>query len=142
MQILQGDGWRLELDRSRNPYPVLIGGGNWACELRRPEALRLAEAVIKLQSQHSEVLPLLMAEESLDLEVELSLPAGGSLWMGLAGRRDAWNLRFILAPGDGNRGCEAGWSPQASPAIAAALQQLAAVLSDETESVGGKDQHC
>jgi len=121
MQICEGEGWRLQLDPRRRPFTALIGGRDWAIEL----------------SQRRQLQDLLMPQEDLDLELDLSLPApgtglgdsheggaGGSLFVALSGSAEHWSLRFVLTPAGGQRGAEGGWSAEASPAVAAALEGL------------------
>ncbi len=124
----EGRGWRLAVDPSRSPFPVLIGGEGWGVELRAPEAEALRCGVERLLAQFRAVEEMLMAEEAIELELELALEAG-SLWLALEGDRRAWGLRFVLTPGPGQRGVEGGWSTAAAPAFVAALA-LASPFSD------------
>jgi hypothetical protein len=130
VQILEGEGWRLQVDPERRPYTALIGGHHWACELTGEELGSLRQAVLTLVCQRLQLLDCLMPDEELDLELDLSLPAGigeepgGSLFAALSGSLEAWSLRFVLTPGGGSRATEGGWSAAASPALAAALEGL------------------
>ena len=134
MEIGEGNGWRLVIDPQRHPYAALIGGEQWAVELRIHELAALCRGVRTLQQQFRDVQPTLMAEEEIALELDLELPpdngatpdaaGGGSLHVALQGDGRCWALRFILTPGDGARAVEGGWSAAASLPLAAALEQL------------------
>lgn len=123
MQVQEGEGWRLAVDPSRQPFSVLVGGQGWAAELRAEEAQRLREGVARLLEQHGQMVGTLLEEEAIELELELAL-AEGWLWLALEGDRRRWSLRFVLTPGPGQRGLEGGWQAGASAAFAAALEQL------------------
>ena len=129
MEICEGTGWRLVLDPSRSPYTALIGGEGWACELTGAELLALQRASGQLTAQHVAIAESLMAEEAIDIELELPIgdpgsKAGGSLWLGLRGDRGSWSLRLVLTPEPAGRGMEGGWTAPASAAFAAALERL------------------
>lgn len=130
MQVQEGEGWRLAVDPSRQPFSVLIGGSGWAAELSSVEAEALRLAVARLVLQHRQLVDALMAEEAITLELDVEL-AGGGLWLGLEGDRQAWSLRFVLTPARGQRGLEGAWSAGASAAIAAALE-LASPFADSS----------
>lgn len=141
MDIQEGMGWRLVHDPQRQPYSALIGGADWAVELSPIELITLRSGVITLQEQYRQILPCLMPEEDITLELDLPLPerpginagepsantanGGGQLFIALQGDPQSWALRFVLTPADGARAVEGGWSLQASAALAAALEQLA-----------------
>lgn len=131
MQISEGEGWRLQLAPQRHPYSALIGGRDWAIELDAGELACLRRGVRTLLGQRSQLEGLLMPEEELDLELDLSLPAQGgeapgegSLFVALSGTAERWALRFVLTPARGCRGAEGAWTPAASAAVAAALEGL------------------
>lgn len=131
MQIHEGEGWRVQVDPGRHPYGALIGGQGWAVELNAQEFSGLRRSVLRLLSQHRQLLDTLMPEEELDLELDQSLPArneeigmDGGLFVALSGTAEAWSLRFVLTPADGSRAAEGAWSAAASPALAAALAGL------------------
>ena len=124
MQVLEGDGWRLLVDPARHPFPVLIGGEDWAAELTWAEVQELRQLAAELERQLLAIADQLMPEEQIDLELERALNPG-SQWMELEGDCRSWSLRFVLTPAPGLRALEAGWGPQASAAITAALQGLA-----------------
>jgi hypothetical protein len=139
VEICEGQGWRLVVDPSRSPYTALIGGEGWACELTGAELLALQRASGRLTAQHGALAGTLMAEEAIDIELELPIgdpdsKAGGSLWLGLRGDRGSWSLHLVLAPEPGRRGMEGGWTPPASAAFAAALERL------RPAELGGGDQ--
>ncbi len=121
MRVQEGEGWRLAVDPSRQPFPMLIGGAGWAAELSAAEARALGRGVATLVGQHRQLVATLLAEEAIELELELELEPG-SLWLALAGDRRQWSLRFVLAPGGERRGLEGSWSVDASAAFAAALE--------------------
>lgn len=140
MRIEESEGWRLVVDPSRSPYSVLVGGPFWAAELTPAEATALRRGVARLLDEHQAATTLLMAEESIQLELELELQphqgsphqAGstgeaGGLWVGLEGNRDHWEIRFVLTPpgGDcGARAIEGGWPASATAGVTAALLTL------------------
>ena len=133
MKVEEGEGWRLVVDASRAPFPVLVGGEQWAAEFTVVEGLALARGIGRLVDQHHALADRLMAEEAIELELELLLEApsdpcattAGNLWVGLDGNRDQWRLRFVLTCSDlGQRSLEGAWTPAASPALAAALAAM------------------
>ncbi|MFM7362269.1 MAG: DUF1818 family protein [Cyanobium sp.] len=129
----EGEGWRLALDSSRHPFPVLIGGAGWAAELSAVEALALRWGIGRLLDQHRALAETLMADEAIELELELALESGGCLWLALEGDRRHWGLRFVLSPLAGGRGLEGAWGPAASEAFAAAVE-LASAIADLASS--------
>lgn len=139
MQISEGEGWRLVLDPERHPYAFLIGGLDWAVELKQQEFACLRRGVITLLEQQRMLLSSLMPEEELELELDLSIESGaedgngrsasspdreGSLYLALSGHPARFSLRFMLTPADGSRAAEGGWSAGASAALVAALEGL------------------
>ena len=127
MEVCQGQGWRLGIDPARHPFFALIGGHGWAAELTSEELITLWRAIGRLRRQHAELVEQLMAEESIELELELPLSVSepsGSLWAALEGDRCDWSLRFVLSPGAGVRAIEGAWSVAASGPFAAALEGL------------------
>ncbi len=129
MEICEGQGWRLVVDPSRSPFTALIGGEGWASELTEDELLALQQAARRLTAQHGALVDTLMAEEAIDIELELPVGedrpgGGGSLWLGLRGDRGSWSLQLVLTPEPGSRGIEGGWGAPASAAFAAALERL------------------
>jgi hypothetical protein len=118
LQLHQGNGWRFGLDPARHPYAVLIGGEDWAAELRPDEAASLRQAAQRLHEQWLAIRHQLMAEESVTLETEC-----GSLWAELEGTSDAVALRFVLQPQTRERGLEGRWSADATQAVLAVLAQ-------------------
>ena len=86
----------------------------------------MRKAVLRLREQLQATAPLLMAEETLELEYD-----SGGLWLQLSGLVHAWALRFVLTSADDgagspSRGLEGSWDVGAAAAFAAALE--AAVL--------------
>ncbi len=129
MQVQEGEGWRLAVDPSRQPFPVLVGGSGWAAELTAAEARALGAGVGRLLAQHRTLVDTLLAEEAIELELELVLePGQGALWLALEGDRSRWGLRFVLTPAGGGRGLEGSWSPEAAAVFAAALEPLATAV--------------
>jgi hypothetical protein len=132
VQVLEGQGWRLAVDPSRRPFSVLVGGSGWAAELTVAEARALGEGVGRLLAQHRALVETLMAEEAIELELELELTSGeGALWLALEGDRQRWSLRFLLTPAAGGRGLEGSWPPEAAAVFAAALEPLVAAVDGE-----------
>jgi len=141
VEICEGQGWRLVVDPSRTPYTALIGGEGWASELTGAELLALQQATGRLIAQHGALAATLMAEEAIDIELELPIgdpraDAGGFLWLGLRGDCRGWSLQLVLSPEPGSRGIEGGWNAAASAAFAAALERL------RPAGQGGGDQNC
>lgn len=128
MQVSSGEGWRLEHDPARHPFVVLIGAGSaagvgWAAELTAAEAAALRGGVARLLDQHAALVPQLMEEEAIALELEVPC-ATGTLWLELEGDRRRWRLRFVLAAAAPARSLEGGWDAEAAAALAAALLTL------------------
>ncbi len=124
MEVLEGSGWRLAVDRNRTPFPVLVGGDGWASELSTAEAQALARAASTLQEEHRALMDRLMPEEAITLEREGPVgdpPQGGELWLELEGDRRCWSLRFVLSPGAGHRALEGSWRAESATAFVAAL---------------------
>jgi hypothetical protein len=123
LEIQAGEGWRLRLDPQRQPFAVLIGGGDWAAELTAAEAAWLQAGVRTLVEQLAALTPQLMPEETIELEHTRQ-----GLWLQLSGWPQRWSLRFVLEPypslAGAGRGFEGGWDAAASPALAAALLAL------------------
>lgn len=118
MQVQHGPGWRFGFDPSRHPYPVLIGGDDWAAELRQHEAMALHQAVQSLRGQWLAIRDQLMPEEAISLDTEC-----GALWAELDGTARAVALRFVLQPEGAERALEGGWSRPATEALIAVLAQ-------------------
>lgn len=127
-QQWEGEGWRLGFDPRRQPFSVLIGGEGWAVELSGAEAAGLRQAMGCLVAQHGELTGRLMAEETIELELE-----SGPWWLFLAGDRLSWRLRIVLTPESGQRALEVSWGLGASAALAGALEQLPQALDPPHE---------
>lgn len=128
MEVREGAGWRLVVDPGRQPFAVLIGGGDagtgaWAAEFTQAEARLLAKGAATLVDQHRALIDTLMDEEAIELAMELASDEG-QLWLGLEGDRRQWRLHFVLTPVPGRRAVEGGWDHAASAAVAAALSAL------------------
>jgi len=141
MEVREGSGWRLVVDSDRHPFGVLIGGGDaaagaWAAELTLLEALTLRRGMETLLEQHRALVDILMAEEAIELAMELACE-GGDLWLCLEGDRNRWCLRFVLTPAPGRRGVEGSWGGEASVALAAALQTCTPWNAEEATPKGG-----
>ncbi len=115
----EGEGWRLAWDGSRQPFSVLVGGDGWAAELTRAEAEALRDALADLVAQHQSLVDQLMAEESIELELERD-----PWWLAIEGDRSAWSLRVMLSPAAEQRALEGSWSTAAAGPFTQALQQL------------------
>ena len=124
MQVGEGEGWRLAFNPLKSPFPLLVGGRQWAAELTLVEAQALQRAVAKLVQQHAGLVDQLLAEEALSLEFETRLAGEGQLWLSLEGDRSQWCLVFVLTPEPGVRGLEGYWEAGATAAFAAALGAL------------------
>jgi hypothetical protein len=141
MEVREGSGWRLVIDSDRQPFGVMIGGGDaaagaWAAELTLVEALTLLRGMETLLEQHRALVDTLMAEEAIELAMELACE-GGDLWLCLEGDRNRWCLRFVLTPAPGRRGVEGSWGGEASVALAAALQTCTPWNAEEATPKGG-----
>jgi hypothetical protein len=128
VQVQEGEGWRLAVDPSRQPFPVLVGGSGWGVELTASEARALRLGVERLVQEHRGLEGMLLEEEAIELELELELEPG-CLWLALEGDRRRWSLRFVLTPAPHQRAVEGAWLPPASEAMAAALA-VASPFSD------------
>ena len=129
MQEREGEGWRLAWDGQRHPFPLLIGGRDWASELTAAEGLALLKAMKALREQHGILSSSLMEEEAICLEFQGGTEEPGSdLWVTLEGDRQNWTLRFVLQPGPGKRGLEGGWSREATAGF---LQVFSDLLDTE-----------
>ena len=113
----EGQGWRIAVDLGR-PFPALIGGDGWACELQIDELKALCHGVSMLVEQYRAITPQLMVEESITIHHQVP-----GLWMELVGSTESWCLRFLLEPEQG-RACEGAWSATASQALVQALEGL------------------
>jgi hypothetical protein len=80
MRVHEGDGWRLAVDPSRWPFSVLIGGSGWAAEFSAQEGEALRRGITRLAAQHRQLADTLLAEEAIELDLEIEL-AGGCLWL-------------------------------------------------------------
>ncbi len=116
----EGPGWRLARDEQRNPFPVLLGGENWACELTDQEWSLLVPLVFELIGEYQKVQKQLCPEEDISMELE-RLP----WWACIDGNRDAWNLRLVLE-GDREylRGLEMFWPMPSAEAITSAMRTM------------------
>jgi hypothetical protein len=90
VQVQEGQGWRLAVDPSRRPFPVLIGGSGWGAELTASEAWALRLGVGRLVREHRGLVATLLEEEAIELDLEVAL-GPGSLWLALEGDRGGWN---------------------------------------------------
>jgi hypothetical protein len=115
----EGEGWRLAWDASRHPFSVLIAGNGWAAELTDVEAAALRDGVGDLVEQYRQLIDQLMAEESIELELER-----GVWWLSIEGDRQSWSLRAVLSPDPNQRAVEAFWPAAAAGPFTLALQQL------------------
>jgi Domain of unknown function (DUF1818). len=120
LQVQQGPGWRFGFDPARQPYSVLIGGHDWAAELREQEAAGLHRAAQRLRAQWLAIRDQLMPEEQISLDMEC-----GPIWAELEGTAQAVALRFVLQPEGPERAMEGGWSAEATQALLAVLAQAA-----------------
>ena len=116
----EGPGWRIIRDSSRNNFPILIGGKDWAIELNQAEWETLVKLVIDLSDQYKSVKEQLMADEDITLELERSP------WLAiLKGDQYGWNLRLILsASGLLNRGAEVYWPRNVTKHVANAMRTM------------------
>lgn len=125
----EGQGWRLAWDPQREPFPLLIGGEDWASELTAAEGQALWRALTCVSAQHRDLVDTLMEEETITLEFTSPLSsalkgAAGELWLALEGDRRDWSLRFVLQPAPGQRGLEGFWGKGAAAAFARACAVL------------------
>jgi hypothetical protein len=145
VQVGEGEGWRLAFNPLKSPFPLLVGGRQWAAELTLAEAQVLQMAVAKLVQQHAGLVDQLMAEEALSLELETRLAGDGQLWLSLEGDRSQWCLGFVLTPESGVRGLEGHWESGATAAFVAAFAALRLAPVElcpiETDELGASDRH-
>lgn len=144
MLAREGDGWRLAWDDQRHPFPLLVGGADWATELTASEGRALLNAIHVLRSQHLALVDTLMEDETIGLDFAGSVPAeigdepaaggdDGELCVFLEGNRATWSLRFVLHPPGHQRGVEGAWGEGAALAFAGAC----ALLVDATATRAG-----
>lgn len=115
----EAEGWRLVWDPSKAPFPLLIGGADWAVELTAAEGSSLRSGLLRLLEQLGAIADQLMNEEMISLELE-----SGGWWLGLDGEPNHWQLHCILIPAPGLRGWEGAWPPGAGLELARALEPL------------------
>ena len=116
----EGPGWRLARDPSRNPFPFLIAGENWAIELTEDEWFSLAGLIFDLVDQHEQLEGQLMPEETLLLELERS-----PWWGALDGDRSCWSLQLILNEcSEHLRSVELHWPVPAAQEIVSAMRNI------------------
>ena len=116
----EGSGWRLERDKSRPKFSVLIGGDNWALELSDEEWNALKTVISKLIEQHESCRSSLMPEEAISIEIELS-----PWWGCIDGNRDEWTLKLILSGDDlYSRGLEMFWPIPAAQIMVSAMRTM------------------
>ena len=94
----EGPGWRLSRDISRNPFPVLIGGENWAFELTEYEWTILAPLIGELLDEHQ------ITHEQL---VDLGIMVGTDFHPGIRGIGPKTGLKLIKEYGTIEAVCEA-----------------------------------
>ena len=117
---LEGPGWRLARDSSRDNFPVLIGGEGWALELTEQEWQALILLVNDLLNEYKKLESQLMPDESISLELERE-----SWWGCLDGDKNSWSLQFVFQQSHNQiRGFEACWPDPASKAITAAMRNM------------------
>jgi len=116
----EGLGWRIIRDSSRDNFPTLIGGENWAIELNKSEWENLVKVVIDLSDQYKSVKDQLMGDEDITLELELSP------WFAiLKGDQYGWSLRLILSDnGLLNRGAEVYWPRNVTNNVTHAMRTM------------------
>ncbi len=116
----EGPGWRIIRDLSRDNFPTLIGGENWAIELNKSEWENLVKIVLDLSDQYKSVKEQLMGDEDITLELERNP------WLAiLKGDKHGWNLRLILSSsGLLSRGVEVYWSRNVTNHVANAMRTM------------------
>tara|TARA_Y100001968_G_scaffold62652_1_gene53339 strand:+ start:73 stop:453 length:381 start_codon:yes stop_codon:yes gene_type:complete len=116
----EGPGWRIFRDSSRNNFPTLIGGENWAIELSKFEWENLVKVVIELSDQYKSIKEQLMVDEDITLELERAP------WLAiLKGDQYGWNLKLILSCSDLlNRGAEVYWPRNVTKHVTHAMRTM------------------
>lgn len=122
----EGPGWRLALDPDRPDFSALIGGEGWAFELTEKEWQGLVALLSALIEQHQSVQDLLMAEESIELEMERQ-----GWWGCLEGDAQHWGIQIVLQGSQGCRGVEAHWPSPAAQAFTSAVRTVWDCPSDK-----------
>ncbi len=99
---------------------MLIGGEQWAIELKNSEWEILVKVVLDLTDQYESVKEQLMNDEDITLELE-RCP-----WLAiLQGDQYGWNLRLILSGSDLlNRGAEVYWPRNVTKHVAHAMRTM------------------
>lgn len=114
--IKTGLGWRIGWNPNAEEFKGLLGGQDWAIELKEAELDDFCRLLRHLSQTISQIAAELMDEETIACEAETDL-----IWMEVAGLPSAYGLRFILNTGrcvEGNFPCEA------IPGLIAATQTL------------------
>ncbi|WP_269625476.1 DUF1818 family protein [Prochlorococcus marinus] len=116
----EGPGWRIIRDTSRENFPALIGGEDWAIELSQSEWQNLVRVVIDLSDQYRVIKDQLMGDEDITLELERRP------WLAiLKGDQYGWNLKLILGASDLlNRGAEVSWPRNVTNHVTNAMRTM------------------
>lgn len=111
-----GSGWRLGYRPSQTTYPALLGAEDWAVELTAAELEDFCRLLGQLSATMASLVDRLMAEETIDCEVE-----SDQLWMQASGYPQAYSLRLLLQQG---RQVEGNWPPAAVAELLPAVQRV------------------
>ena len=116
----EGEGWRIIRDESRDHFPTLIGGQNWAIELTELEWLSLGPIVFDLSNQYIQIKDQLMGDEDITIELDRNP------WLAiLNGDKYGWSLKLILSQTDQfNRGAEIFWPRDVAKRFSEAMRSM------------------
>ena len=116
----EGQGWRIIRDSTRDKFPTLIGGQNWAIELTNSEWKSLGEVVFDLKEQYLDIKEQLMGDEDITLELDRKP------WVAiLNGDKYGWSLKLILnSSGSMNRGVEVFWPRNVTESVNKAMRPM------------------
>jgi len=114
--IKQGSQWRVGWKPEEIEYPALLGGADWAIELRATELQEFQRLLQQLIHSLEQIAPELMEEEKITCEAE-----GSFLWVEVEGYSHSFSLHFILNTG---RRAEGTWPAAVTPEVIQALNTL------------------
>ncbi len=120
MKKIEGSGWRVANDPSKEVFPFLIGCDHWAVELTLNEWTQMSQIVCELIHQHECLINQILPQEKIFIELEKK-----SWWACLEGNKDDWSLRLILSGNESNRrGFEMFWPIPIAKGIIEAVRNM------------------
>ena len=114
--VKRGLGWCLGWDPEALEFKGLVGGDDWAIELREIELKDFCQLLEQLTRTMRDMSEELMDEEKIACEVESDL-----IWMQVEGYPHSYTVQFILSTG--RRG-EGKWPVEAIAGLVEAAEML------------------